>query len=536
MLLSVFGPTAASAQELTTTVFPSEDELQEALRLGEITDEQFLILQEIIIHGLDSTNEHLLDEIPNLSYFLRDLKSLTTPLNEEQRASFSAPAEPSRRWGRFKYRYYEELEQAGRSQYRASFRSQVAGRIEAAFKVHREYAGRERVVSRRITYRDRRAAVREVTVGNFTQQFGLGTVFGYRGKLLDYSHELGDESFLVPDYGGFNGVYARAAAGMWESRLLGSAVRDKDHGLVSAGVMVGLTKSAFRPSATIGVSRLKNRRTGVGLDDIKYALSALYRYQRSYASLEHCGQAGERPSWGALVLEGRHHFGGAEVKYAGWVYADDYIDLTGGSKAGNLRHSETLEAVGFEYSARRPGQEGGLVKSLAVLYDGVQIVSSLLYAGRNADTADVQFLTGLVKRLSADWEMRCDYTNKAKKRVYVGRDYTVDQRSRVELRFRTGDLSGRSYIAYNTRTGGGDFAAVFINLRYHSESLGVLEIWSNLGHLNLHGGTLDYWYGFVRSEQRLFKDVAIGMKLSHSFRREGGGHRTVVLLELGAAL
>lgn len=532
IVLSLLSVSLSFPQEPSTSVYPSEDELLEALRLGEIDYSQYLILQEIIVHGIDSTNIHLLDEIPNLSYFLTDPKSLITSLEKEQKAGFFKPApKTGRPTGTFGYKYYQELEQEGRAQYRSSGRFRLNDHFEAAFKLHREYTGRERFVSRRFVYKNGRGRLKELVLGNFSRRLGAGTIFGYRGKLLEFSDRIDEESFLFPDYGGYNGLYTRVRFNHVETETLASVNRDGDHTLISAGGMVSLTKLPLRPGVIIGVSRLKNRKTGERLHDVKYGLSSRYRYGDSYLSFELCGQAKERSSWGGFVTEGRHRFRGAEIRYAGWAYADAYIDLTGGSKVGNLYHAATLDAVDFSYSQKRSGQEGGMLKSIVLLAGDFEMINSILYASRNRDTANVEFLSGFVRRLSRGCEIRLDYMNRTKKRVRN----EVNQRMRLETRIRTGNLSARSYIAFNTKSSRGDYVSLFVNLKYRSRRVGSVEIWSNLARFDLRDAAINYWYAYIKSEQQLFRDVTAAMKLSHSYNRSEE-YCTVILLELRAAI
>lgn len=520
--------------ESSTSVYSSEDELDEALRLGEINYSQYLILQEIITHGVDSTNRHLLDEIPNLMFFLTDRRSLVTALEKEQALAFSKPIDKAGRpLGKFGYKYYQELKREERERYRISYYFYPTNHFEVAFRLHREYSGKERFVSRRIVYRNRQNRLQELTLGNFTRRLGLGTILGYRGKLLEFSNRIDEESFLFPDYGGYNGLYSRVKYDNVEAEVLASVNRDGHHTLVSAGGMFSLAKSPLKPGVIVSVSCLKNRKTDQRHFDFKYGLYSRYRYRQSYLSLEICAQDGEQSTWGGLVTEGRHRFGGAEIRYAGWVYTDEYIDLTSGSKSGNLRHADTLYKVDFAYSEKRSGQEGGMLKSIVLLAHDFEIINSILYAGRNKDTADIQFLSGLVRKLNQDCEIRFDYLNKTKKRVKEW----YDQRTRIEARIRTGKFSVRSYIAYNTKSSRRDYVSFFVNLKYRSHKVGSLEIWSNLARFDLRYSAIDYWYIYIKNEQQLFSGVAIAMKLSHSYdRNPNGEHRTVILLELRAAL
>lgn len=515
-------------------MYPSEDELLEALRLGEIDFRQYLILQEVIVHGIDSADYHLLDEIPNLSFFLTNQKSMATSLEKEQAASFSKPADKTGRTeGTFGYQYYQELEQEGQARYRNSVLLHFRNHFEVAFKLHREFSGRERFVSRWLAYKNTTGRLKEVRLGSFSQRLGLGTIFGYRGKLLEFSDELDEESFLFPDYGGYNGVYSRLGFNRVEIEALSSVNRDANHALISAGGMVSLAKSPLRPGVIVGVSYLKNRNTGKRFHDINYGFSSRYRYYDSYLSFELCAQGGERSSWGGFVAEGRHHFGLAEIKYAGWVYDDNYLDLTGGSKAGNLHHTDTLDKVDLVYSDKRSGQEGGMLKSIVLLNKELEMVNSLMYAGRNRDTANFQFLSGLVKKLNQRIEIRLDYLNKTKKRVQD----KIDRRTRIETRIRTGNMSARSYITHNTKSGRSDHVSLFLNFRYRSAKVGSVEIWSNLARFDLKDAVIDYWYAYVKSEQQVFSSLTAAVKMSHRYDRSSEQkHYTVVSLEVNTGL
>lgn len=75
------------AQELSTVVFPSEDEILEALRAGEIDYYQYQILMELSQYGIDADDLYLLDEIPNL-WHIGDVRGDTVSLESEQQAMF----------------------------------------------------------------------------------------------------------------------------------------------------------------------------------------------------------------------------------------------------------------------------------------------------------------------------------------------------------------------------------------------------------------------------------------------------------------
>ncbi|HWR82358.1 MAG TPA: hypothetical protein VN285_03575 [Candidatus Deferrimicrobium sp.] len=534
LLGTLMAASSLSSQELSTAVYPSEDELLEALQASEIDYYQFLILQEVISHGVDSTNSHLLDEIPNLSSLFSTAATAATSLENDQRAGFVG--RPARRGGpvrRISHQYSQDMAEDGPSRYRTSCRIGLSKEVLLALNVHREFSGRERVVSRSLTFRNAEHIVREVTLGSFSRRLGLGTVFGYRGKLFEFADHLDGESLLFPDYGGFNGVYVRAVGRNLGSEVLTSVHRDQTHEMVTAGGSLSMTKLPFQPEVIVGVTRLSNRVSGQNIDDTKYAVSSVYDYDRGNVRMEGCGQAGERPSWGALVIEGRHYYSAMDLRYAAWAYSAEYLDLTGGSKAANIRTTDSIPEVEFSYSQKRAGQKGGLLKSVARLDHDLDVVSSFLCAGRNADTVNVQFLAGLVKRYGRKYEIRLDYLNKSATRVAT----EVSQRVRLEGRMLAEGLTARGYVAYTASNERDDYASVFVTVRRSWKDIGTLELWASLGRIDLEQVAVDYWYGYVKTEQKLFAEVSAGVKLSHRYDRQAGEqHRSVILVEVTAWL
>ena len=86
--LIVFSVEVSAQQELSTYVYTSEEDLEEAFRNGEINFSQLIILQELIRFGIDSSSLYLLDEIPNLSHFLKSKELPQPELKENQKNYF----------------------------------------------------------------------------------------------------------------------------------------------------------------------------------------------------------------------------------------------------------------------------------------------------------------------------------------------------------------------------------------------------------------------------------------------------------------
>jgi hypothetical protein len=210
----------STAQELSTFVYPSEDELEEAFYNGEIDFIQLITLQELIQNGIDSTELYLLDEIPNLSYFFDIGLLKKSDLSTDQVALYLAkPTETDLFKGKIAHNYSTRLEEDGGSRYRTTGNIIFENNLKAAFRLHREYSGVERIVYRRLEFSPPKGPVQQMVLGSYTIRLGLGTIMGYRGKLLDFSDEINSETLLYPDYGGYNGVQMKFKGGITKEFL-----------------------------------------------------------------------------------------------------------------------------------------------------------------------------------------------------------------------------------------------------------------------------------------------------------------------------
>jgi len=539
ILLAISVGGAAVGLELSTIVLPSEDEALEALENGEITYQQYLHLREIIAHGIDSTSLHLLDEIPNLVYFRPSDQSLSDPAETEQQPAIGDEvvynaANPGSVKGRLGYRFYQQLDETEQTWYRTSGNLVVAERYRLRFQVDREKSGRERVVSRSLGYSGSTGIVRRLILGSFTARLGLGTVFGYAGKRLVYADDLSRESFLYPDYGGYNGVLIDARAGRLKMTGLFSVQRDAQFRLVSAGLMTQLDSRRLRPGLIIGLNRLINRHTGQELEIPMVGIYGEHRYESGYLAFETSRQTGDQVSAGSVVVEGRHRFESTEVRYSGWSYSDDLVELTTGSKSVYLSRTDTLQPVGLRVSTKRPGQSGLLVKTVVQLSQRMKFSNAVLCAARGSDHQRQQFSSSIIRGFDNKSSILLTYLGKFK-RSPQDTDEIADHRVRLESRFLADRWSLRCYIGYDAATDDRGHACLFGSLRYRTAGNGRVEIWSNFGNLGTTG--INYWYLFVRAEWPMINQVRVAAKLANRYRRgSSDSNLTQLSLELNADL
>ncbi len=518
------------AQQLSTAVFPSEDELYEALQNNEIDYYQYLILREIAQHGIDSNTQYLLDEIPNLLFIQSDSAGTLTALESEQAASFRGTntEERFKRW-QIRYGHYQSLDDESRRQYRLAVATELNSSWRATFNINREYSGRERWVRRTVQYRNSRGMVRQLVLGSSSARLGLGTVIGYRGKLLGFSDQLNGESFLFPDYGGINGVYLDTRAAGIKTQIVGSVNRDETYALLTTGGMVSRASGRFRPGVIFGMNRLRNRANGETLVDLKTAGNLYIRYGAGVINLEAAEQFADLRRSRAVVAEGKHRLSMAEIDYALWSYGRDYLDLSSGSKATWLTCREVVDPVGYELSTRRKGQTGILIRTVVQLETGWELANSAILARLNRDTSRTELFSSLRRQWSRKLSTQVDYLARNRERTGIGgyrEDFT--RRVRFEVRFAAGDLSLRSYIGYTTDNQQGDYVSLFGAIRGYLKGFGIVEAWSNISRLS---DSIEYWYMFFRYRQQLVDDITLAVKFATEYH-SGGSDRFRPLLSV----
>jgi len=538
LLLFLLGA-AVYAQELSQVVIPSEDELWEALQEGIITYDQYVILLDISENGLDSTNQYLLDEIPNLTYLLAVDSTIADPLEKDQASGFErtgrAGSMTEHVRGRIGHRYQTLMDEKRQSWYRSYADVTLNNHWRSGVRISRERNGLERFTSRSLGYRNSSGAVRRIECGSFTTRFGLGSVFGHRGRIMDLSSRLDGESFVYPDYGGYNGILAELRPGAWSVQALTSVTRDATYRLISEGVMVQRAIKHFKPGLIAAHVSLNNRVTGATLNVPVTAGFMQYAYRAGNVSTEVSYQGGPQVSAMAAVIEGSHRFETAELRYSAWSYDDHFVDFTAGSKSSVVYVAYTLETVSFPYRSRRAGQTGALVRTAVQFGKATTFANSLMYASNVEQARRRQFSSSLIYAESAEWEWRLAYLGDWRREQGTDPGSKTGHQIRLEGRYSVTRFRSRCYIGYDVESRTNEHACLFVSARYVRPDGSTYEVWSNFGEITRDG--LDYWYGFVRSQWPLGKYLTGAAKLSHSYRRGSNERGTTQLsLELTAEL
>jgi hypothetical protein len=527
--------TCIDASELSADVYPSEDELREALELGLIDEDRYAVLLDILREGIDSTNTYLFDEIPGLPAPTGD--SAATGLEAEQARAFRSEQSPGRTVVTITHRYYHELERQGRGRYRTGVVVHPAENLEVVARIERSLSGRERVTGRSLSYHPTGGPVQEILIGSFTKRLGLGMAAGYRGRVLCCSDRLDGESGLFPDYGGFNGAEVTIRAGAWEIASLVSTDRDDDIRLVTAATEVSREWGRLRAGVVASRSSIIRRRDHAAISDVKLGMAATWHYRHGVASAEMIGQFAYRPGFAGLVVSGYHRGPRARIYYRAWRYTERYLDLSGGSTSGPLSVHDAIPDVELDFRTRRTGATGGSLRLLVPLTNRLNLEPAAVVSVFNRDTLRTEYAGAASYRLSPAATIRADYLSRLTRRRASDADSDdCLRRVRTELRYEAGPLIARFYVAITSETGEPDRGAIFTRVRLAVEKVGDLELWSNLGRINLHTRQLEYWYVYLRHALPVSAGIEPSFKIAHRYSRSySDRHTTTFILEARVA-
>lgn len=529
--LILFAPIATSGQSLTTDVYPSEDELLEALIAGDIDYDEYILLLDLIQHGIDSTNRYLLDLIPGL---MTVTDSADPGSLEPDQAEAFSPKESAKR-SRLRYSYYRTIDSKEQFRYRIDSRVAITENLRGRMAVRRDLSGRERYVERSFEYHQNDGFIRRIQAGSIVARHGLGSVIGYRGKILRYNGELGEESFFYPDNGGYNGVALELQPRNWRIQGLASHLRDSTLGIATFALTIERAMPKFKPYVTVGGSHVRNRETHHRLDDFKMAGGLTTRYRHGSAAMEFCVQADAGRKAQAFLAEGTHRMHRSSITYAAWWYGDDFLDLTSGGKGADLSATTDLPWLDFALRSKRPGQHGLQIRSKVGLNRRTRLIGAIAAAQRNADSTNIQWLAGAERDMNTKWSMRVDYLQTDKERDdSVGENDRFTHRVRAETRFNTDRVKTRTYLAFSSTSSYGDYVSLFAGAKIKMSEMMRAELWSNLSRFSK--GAIDYWYVYGRLSQQLADGLQLSAKLNHRYdRRSTVHHMSAATLELEAS-
>lgn len=520
MLLALTIPKTASADRLGEDVYPSDIELYEAYLLGDIEYETYLKLKDLYQVGIDSTDLYLIEEIPNISYFRNNYVDQYTAADSEKITPYLEPepdGEPSRIQGSVRWIRYQKLEQNGDYENRLNFNTYYGENWKFALRSREEFDGRKEILSRFLEYRSPYGGIRKFIVGNYTARFGLGLNVGYRGKLFNKDEITTEETGLFPDYGGYNGLYIEGGERNQGARGMFHIDQDSTHRVQAAGVDLMREFGRFRSEFILVGARLEKRVSEKDLTHYQFGTMLGYRTSDFDIAFEITMPKGSRNFIPAFVTEAEYDLPPVNLQISGWRYADDFRNLFGGSRAGEIYRSYEIEEVDLTISDRRIGQSGFLIRNKLGIDRENNFTFALSRYGHDDYNNTVEMMAGYDLKTDHGRTYRLYYEYDRHKE---GVTAETSQKVRAELRQRNGIFSIRSYLGYRRDRSRNDYLSGFSRFGIRSERFGRIDLWLNLSRFNLESGRIDYFYGYVKESVTVTEYMNFSVKVTYRYNRD----------------
>ncbi len=484
------------SQQIETVVFPSEDEIAEAFSLGEISFEQFIVLTELIANQVEP-NSFLLEEIPYSLLRFDTLPANPTPTSQEEYFLHQKTIKQNSTEVLIKNQFASYIAEDASSRYQSSI-YYTGEQFNYNFILKKEFSGRERFTRRYISFTptDKRL---HITVGNFTKRFGLGGVIGYRGKLLSYSDEIDSESFLFPDYGGFNGVYLLNQMKNYEIHGLTSYSRNDEFSFLTSAIFV--QPKSLLPSLIVGWHEIKNRNLHTKFNDVKTSLYKKVKYLRGFISAEAIADFNNQNNSTALIVDGKHKTKQFYITYSFWNYGDAFLNISGGSKTSLISERVELENLQYDFLSKRSNQTGGLLKSKLQISNNWQADLALISSFKNSDTTEFQVFSQLSRKIQTSTKLSFDFLYRNKERNEIN-NYSPEKKyqSRFMLVHQTDNYYFRNYLLVLDKTDEPTYIGIFSEVKLRTTNYGKVHLWINMSRFNRDTNHLDYFYTFIKTK------------------------------------
>jgi hypothetical protein len=512
-------PDPVPAMEFGSDIYPSETELLEAYLTGDIDFMSYLNLRELIENGIDTTELYLLEEVPNLSYYLEgDLKDYTW-LQTEQAEPFLSGSlpHPSRSFtGTVRWRRFQKLESAEPNRNELKIRTRLSPNWTLKALASDDYDGREEWSYRSLEYVGDRGPVKKLAIGNYTARYGLGVSVGYRGRLLEKEELESGETLVFPDYGGFNGVYAEGGRRKQRIKWLAHYDRNDEFRFLASALSLSRRLGRFELEGIALTGRIDKRQEEKEYQYYQLGTFVGYDRENLESGLELAFQEGVSDALSAGLLETRYRLQNVDMRFSAWYYAEDFKNLTGGGRSGYDYETIYIDTIDFRFTDRRNDQRGMLFRTKSALGERMRFDASFSVYGSGRYDSFVEILAVLDREVGGRARVR--FYNEYDRENRHG-EIITDNQFKVEYRTVIGPVSLRSYLGYRYDSRDRKFLAHFTRIRLSHRVFKNIELWLNLGRYNFKTNQLDYFYGFVRESVEILPNFELGAKYIYRYNR-----------------
>jgi len=508
-----------SAVNISLDVYPSEEELFEALQREEIDFQTYLNLKEILRDGIDSTELYLLEEIPNVNYFLETYYDRYNALRQEQAENYLREYRIDRAddfSGFFRARQYRRLDPLSQNESQFLLRTKFDAEWSVDLSFSQDYEGRETIDRRSIIYNPRRGPVRKMVFGNFLSRFGLGLVVGYRGKFLDKADQPTEQTALFPLYGGFNGIYIEGGKPGETIKFFLHYDRDDNHSFKTVALNVARRLGRFQFQGTVLGSITENR--PAENEYIFYNGGLFLRYDNDQfdAAFEAAYNKDANHAIPAFIFESGYRTSVVGLRLSAWNYGDDYFNLAGGARAGKLYQTVFIDSIELEYRDKHYNQSGFLLRSDTYFTDDIRGEIALTGYGANTFQEEVSFLAAVEYSYGDYSYFRLNYRTEQEER---SEEIFHTDEIQLEYRYIGLDIYTRSYIGLENDRNGREYLSLFSRGSADIKLPGKLDYWFNLSRIDMEDLQVDYFYAYIKESLEIFSFFEMAAKYSYRYSR-----------------
>ncbi len=511
----------ATAAGISDTYIPSEDELYQAYVAGEIDFDEYQLLLEAIQYGID----------PSL-FDLEDLLADSLAVEDNGDPAIRTKRDRKEYLAALRLQYYVRLEEPSPSRTTSALKVRPSAHWLFSMRTREELTGRERCVERSLVYLPDSSAVRRVQIGTFNRKFGLGTAVGYRGRLFSMSDRERWESFLFPDFGGFNGALVDLRLGQFDMSTLTSYNQSEEYSLRTTVLYVGKGKGTVRPALTIAMNRVANRATDSAVSDHKAAVSLLFKSDRNEVNIEYCLQDGLRSAYGTFLADAKIKTTFGRVNLRGWRYDQGYLTISSGGRSAAVSHKVNIEEIGLDFTDRRSGQTGVQAGVVGELSQSVSLTTKALAAWLHADSSLLQTRSEVDWHVATPWHVGLQYLVSRRDR---GVRDTLYHRVRASVKYQSGRLRFRTTVGQSLPESGQGAFSWMADIRVSPVAQTELQFWSHLARFI--DGRINYWSIFARVKQQLTESIEVATKVSERYSADSSDkHQLAFGIELVGAI
>ncbi len=504
-------------------IYPTEDELYEAYLIGQIDYQTYLNLREIFNSGIDSTDLYLIEEIPNIDFFLGHDSARYSDLEKEQTKPYiSDRVEVSKEKlsGSVKWKRYQKLDEIGRDQNRIYIRSQLSQNWSFKLNGVDEYIGHQEFSFRSLNYKNQRGTIRKLNIGNFTARFGLGLTVGYRGRLFSKDYLSPEETLFFPDYGGFNGLYAEG--GPRKNRVKWLFHYDKNDTILvrTAALNVNRRYGFYRIEGTLLGTVINNHQTENEFRQYQIGLLLGYSGNDIEAAIEaalpknNLDESSKNNQ--AAVAEMTYKGNDFVLKFSAWYYGRNFFNLFGGGRSGDLYRTVELDTIDLSYRDRRNNQRGFLIRTSTSLSKETDADMSLSIYGSSRYEKFIEIQTSWGRIVGENSRLRLYYELLRKEKFG---EISNNNALKLEYNYKSPQFSLRSFLGYTYANDEKKYLSHLFRVKLKNKIFKEIEFWVNFSRINIETSNIDYFYGYIKEMVDITKTVSLAVKYRYRYNR-----------------